>query len=166
MNGGLVNKSLNKVVRVLTRPRTLKDKTSPHLSANPDGSIPATTPTGVLQSPWRRVKRQFEPETIYLLARRNYKVFADIGVTRRHMRRYVTILDTGAGSSYVRKDILPDKIMSFIRPLRTTINVRDAGNKRVAIAGTIDLTVQLGTCLLYTSPSPRDQRGSRMPSSA
>ena len=24
----------------------------------------------------------------------------------------------------------------------------------------------MGTCLLYTSPSPRDQRGSRMPSSA
>ena len=24
----------------------------------------------------------------------------------------------------------------------------------------------LGYCLLYTSPSPRDQRGSRMPSSA
>ena len=27
----------------------------------------------------------------------------------------------------------------------------------------VDLTT---TCLLYTSPSPRDQRGSRMPSSA
>ena len=26
--------------------------------------------------------------------------------------------------------------------------------------------VQVATCLLYTSPSPRDQRGSRMPSSA
>ena len=26
--------------------------------------------------------------------------------------------------------------------------------------------VQAGPCLLYTSPSPRDQRGSRMPSSA
>ena len=26
--------------------------------------------------------------------------------------------------------------------------------------------VQAGDCLLYTSPSPRDQRGSRMPSSA
>ena len=25
---------------------------------------------------------------------------------------------------------------------------------------------KIGTCLLYTSPSPRDQRGSRMPSSA
>ena len=27
-------------------------------------------------------------------------------------------------------------------------------------------TVRLEVCLLYTSPSPRDQRGSRMPSSA
>ena len=26
--------------------------------------------------------------------------------------------------------------------------------------------IPLNTCLLYTSPSPRDQRGSRMPSSA
>ena len=29
-----------------------------------------------------------------------------------------------------------------------------------------ELQQQLSTCLLYTSPSPRDQRGSRMPSSA
>ena len=29
-----------------------------------------------------------------------------------------------------------------------------------------DITVKIETCLLYTSPSPRDQRGSRMPSSA
>ena len=29
-----------------------------------------------------------------------------------------------------------------------------------------DATIPNGTCLLYTSPSPRDQRGSRMPSSA
>ena len=27
-------------------------------------------------------------------------------------------------------------------------------------------TLNFKTCLLYTSPSPRDQRGSRMPSSA
>ena len=29
-----------------------------------------------------------------------------------------------------------------------------------------ELKKKLNTCLLYTSPSPRDQRGSRMPSSA
>ena len=33
-----------------------------------------------------------------------------------------------------------------------------------ALAGNIYFNVH--TCLLYTSPSPRDQRGSRMPSSA
>ena len=30
----------------------------------------------------------------------------------------------------------------------------------------VDLSVPMHVCLLYTSPSPRDQRGSRMPSSA
>ena len=30
----------------------------------------------------------------------------------------------------------------------------------------LSFSEKLGTCLLYTSPSPRDQRGSRMPSSA
>ena len=29
-----------------------------------------------------------------------------------------------------------------------------------------DMGAAFGSCLLYTSPSPRDQRGSRMPSSA
>ena len=32
--------------------------------------------------------------------------------------------------------------------------------------GTTEEPSRLVTCLLYTSPSPRDQRGSRMPSSA
>ena len=34
------------------------------------------------------------------------------------------------------------------------------------ITSTINATLDGSTCLLYTSPSPRDQRGSRMPSSA
>ena len=33
-------------------------------------------------------------------------------------------------------------------------------------AGIGSITVKDDDCLLYTSPSPRDQRGSRMPSSA
>ena len=30
----------------------------------------------------------------------------------------------------------------------------------------LDISMRSNACLLYTSPSPRDQRGSRMPSSA
>ena len=37
---------------------------------------------------------------------------------------------------------------------------------RVRVDATSTELVNDGTCLLYTSPSPRDQRGSRMPSSA
>ena len=39
--------------------------------------------------------------------------------------------------------------------------IRDVEGELIAVAG-VDLLI----CLLYTSPSPRDQRGSRMPSSA
>ena len=44
------------------------------------------------------------------------------------------------------------------------------GANRNALLGTeikeFDLATTMTPCLLYTSPSPRDQRGSRMPSSA
>ena len=38
--------------------------------------------------------------------------------------------------------------------------------KRAEVAGFTDTYYKYGTCLLYTSPSPRDMRRSRMPSSA
>ena len=38
--------------------------------------------------------------------------------------------------------------------------------KRSTYSGEDDHSGDSNTCLLYTSPSPRDQRGSRMPSSA
>ena len=38
--------------------------------------------------------------------------------------------------------------------------------RSVELAMKNNLTLQVLSCLLYTSPSPRDQRGSRMPSSA
>ena len=38
--------------------------------------------------------------------------------------------------------------------------------KSTVIFGGVKLPRQIKSCLLYTSPSPRDQRGSRMPSSA
>ena len=45
-----------------------------------------------------------------------------------------------------------------------TFGVAALGLFAATPAKAVELTVY--TCLLYTSPSPRDQRGSRMPSSA
>ena len=51
-----------------------------------------------------------------------------------------------------------DDQVSIEEPLEIIIKYKDKENW---IENTISIT-----CLLYTSPSPRDQRGSRMPSSA
>ena len=46
--------------------------------------------------------------------------------------------------------------------LRTTVFITEGDSA----SGSITKARDVQTCLLYTSPSPRDQRGSRMPSSA
>ena len=43
---------------------------------------------------------------------------------------------------------------------------RDINPLEARLSWAVDFTDEAGNCLLYTSPSPRDQRGSRMPSSA
>ena len=49
--------------------------------------------------------------------------------------------------------------------LRATLGSAEAGLKTACISKVFP-TRSHTVCLLYTSPSPRDQRGSRMPSSA
>ena len=50
----------------------------------------------------------------------------------------------------------------------TIFKYEQVGNLIMATysGGDIRYGQMVGNCLLYTSPSPRDQRGSRMPSSA
>ena len=55
------------------------------------------------------------------------------------------------------------------KDLRENLNVCNSCNYhfRMSVEDRINLLfAKEDTCLLYTSPSPRDQRGSRMPSSA
>ena len=50
-----------------------------------------------------------------------------------------------------KRDLILEVFQKHIKEEETAIN---------------EITAQSKDCLLYTSPSPRDQRGSRMPSSA
>ena len=62
--------------------------------------------------------------------------------------------------------------VKFLGP--TTAYTSASATKTILIGGTfanntdnsVNLTVEVRDCLLYTSPSPRDKRQSRMPSSA
>ena len=57
-----------------------------------------------------------------------------------------------------------DHLESVCRELRTMIRTTEKGALQDVQLG--DLVSCLYTCLLYTSPSPRDPKTSRMPSSA
>ena len=46
------------------------------------------------------------------------------------------------------------------------VELRDGDKARYLGKGVRQAVVNVNTCLLYTSPSPRDKRQSRMPSSA
>ena len=48
----------------------------------------------------------------------------------------------------------------------TNLDLQSVDIVRTTTAKEVTATTRTYTCLLYTSPSPRDQRGSRMPSSA
>ena len=63
---------------------------------------------------------------------------------------------TAAGHSVHERKIVTDDIAEIRKTVSAYID-----NAEVDVVITSG-----GTCLLYTSPSPRDQRGSRMPSSA
>ena len=61
----------------------------------------------------------------------------------------------------------PDKVNQGIDKAGDVVDERTGGKHSEQVDKAQDAARKhLGGCLLYTSPSPRDQRGSRMPSSA
>ena len=60
------------------------------------------------------------------------------------MRRFVEILDTGAGSNFIRQDELPQHVQDNIEPLQQHVDIKKASGKPVPIAGTIRLSIQFG----------------------
>ena len=89
-----------------------------------------------------------------LHVKRSFAELADSGIDLVVLR-----LDTPGGLVKSMRSIIKDILASSV-PVVGFVAPRGA---HAASAGTYIL---YATCLLYTSPSPRDQRGSRMPSSA
>ena len=66
-------------------------------------------------------------------------------------------------------DDLTEAVMVEAEADLVTVKTLASGDSTPAEGDTVSFDIEVtnnGTCLLYTSPSPRDQRGSRMPSSA
>ena len=81
------------------------------------------------------------------MAKRNYKVYADLGLNASLQAKKLTILDSGAGPNFIRKSELPLGFEDRIKygPLPS---VNDANNNPVRMVGLIDLVVRLGNRLV------------------
>ena len=82
------------------------------------------------------------PATVITLSRINYKFYADLGLTPAILLRQLTILDTGAGSNFVRADTLPPGWESLVT-LGAVPTIADANGRPLRTSGQIPLVVRL-----------------------
>ena len=82
-----------------------------------------------------------------IMARRNYKVYADLGLTPEFLAKQLAVLDTGAGPNFIHKDALPLGYERFLKQ-GPPPNIVDANRRPIAVNGVIHLCVQLGTRLV------------------
>ena len=134
------NRATRQVKRILANPARLQNRLQPPKPA-----------VHTLERPWHRVRSDTAPEAVYVLARRNYKVHANIGETVRHTTRFVVVLDTGAASSFINLRDIPVDVRKRIMPPSSSTNVRNASGSSVPIAGTIDLVVQVGESIEHVN---------------
>ena len=100
-----------------------------------------------LQRPWNRCRNPKFPDRVLTMKKRNYKVYADVGIDEYNMHRKVSILDTGAGPNFIRRDELPEVTWAKIRQAALP-DVCDANNRPLQTAGLITLPVKLGRYLV------------------
>ncbi|CAN8068861.1 unnamed protein product [Agarophyton chilense] len=119
-------------VKILTR-KDIADADSKHL--------------GVLRRPWIRIRTNRIPDRVMVMAKRNSKVYADLGLSTKFMVRFLTVLDTGTEPNFVVESILPPAVQSQIRR-GVALDAADAGNNPLETVGVIDLVVRLGPCVV------------------
>lgn len=75
------------------------------------------------------------------MAKRNYKVYAEVGAQAQHIKRALFVLDTGAGPNFVRKSELPEQTVIRQGP---HIEICDANGRPLKICGWATLNIRLG----------------------
>ncbi|CAN8072774.1 unnamed protein product [Agarophyton chilense] len=81
------------------------------------------------------------------MQKRNYKVYADIGLDKELLTRRLTVLDTGAGPNFIRMPELGPTNQERTRygPLQ---DIRDANRNAVRTLGAVKLPVRIGHYLV------------------
>jgi Retroviral aspartyl protease len=83
-------------------------------------------------------------DQVCLLASRNYKVSATVGVSTVVATPVYAILDTGAGPNLVREDVLPEDWTRYRTTEEPSFQVVGASGRPLPQRGVLTLCVQLG----------------------
>ena len=80
------------------------------------------------------------------MAKRNYKVYTQVGTNRNILERLLAVLDSGAGPNFIRESDLPHGVTRLrYGPLP---NVADANDNSIRMKGLAGLIVLLGARLV------------------
>ncbi|CAN8062292.1 unnamed protein product [Agarophyton chilense] len=120
----------NSPVTILTRNMAKTDIDSEHVA--------------VLRPPWIWFRNPRTPDRILVMAKRSYKIYADLGLSHQFMVRQLSVLDTGAEINLINSGIIPSTLRNniFYGPGR---DIADAINNPLHTIGKISLAVRLGT---------------------
>ena len=107
----------------------------------------------------RRTKEEAQETRAQILVAAE-KAFFERGVARTTLADIATLAGVTRGAIYWHFSNKADLVQAMLDTLHEPLE------EMAKASESEDELDPLGCCLLYTSPSPRDQRGSRMPSSA
>ena len=78
------------------------------------------------------------------MAEQNYKVYEGSGIDSSRLEPYAIVLDTGAGTNFIRRSNVPEVLLSHIRQMQN-LDLCDASNRPVSCSCALRFVVQLNT---------------------
>lgn len=98
----------------------------------------------VLRRPWIRYRNLGIPDRALVLAKRNYKGYADVGLPNPYMGRQLSVVDTGALPNLINLELVPPALRAHIR-CGPGLDIADANDKPQKTVGYVHLVLRLGT---------------------
>lgn len=100
---------------------------------------------GLLERPWKHISKPFKLSILYILAKCDYSLYANICESSKNTTRFSAILNSGAGSSFICFSELPLPLRERSKPLKGSLTIRNSSIKTVPLLRKILLVVQVST---------------------
>lgn len=102
---------------------------------------------GFLQIPWQRVTNPYEPSIVYIMNKRNFKVYDNVCEISKSTQRLSSSVETETYSGVIRVNEFPIQWDEHIKPGEISLTTWNAGKNTVTIVGFIGFIFLIGTII-------------------